>query len=182
MDFTVDGVARMQSLINGLLEFSRLDTRGKPSEKTDSGKSLNEALQDLQASIRETGAKIIYDNLPTVNIDPVQLKQLFQNLISNAIKFRGDNSPKIHISADHENKAWRFAVKDNGIGIEPQYHDRIFMIFQRLHTRKNYPGTGIGLPLCKKIVERHGENIWVESTLGRGSTFYFTIPDMEGAK
>ena len=182
MDFTVDGVARMQSLINGLLEYSRLDTRGKPPEKTDSGKSLNEALLDLQASIKESGVKITSDNLPTVNIDPVQLKQLFQNLISNAIKFRGEKPPKIHINADRKNSAWRFAVKDNGIGIEPEYYERIFMIFQRLHTRKKYPGTGIGLPLCKKIVERHGGNIWVESTPGHGSTFYFTIPDKEGSK
>jgi PAS domain S-box-containing protein len=182
MDFTVDGVARMQSLINGLLEYSRLDTRAKPAENTDSGESLNEALLDLQSSIKESGAKITGDKLPRVNIDPVQLKQLFQNLISNAIKFRSHNPPKIHISADRENNAWRFAVKDNSIGIERQYYERIFMIFQRLHTRKKYPGTGIGLPLCKKIVERHGGNIWVESAPGHGSTFYFTIPDKEGSK
>ncbi len=180
MDFTVDGVARMQSLINGLLEYSRIDTRGKPPEKTDSKKSLDEALLDLQASIKETGAKITGDNLPTVNIDPLQLKQLFQNLISNAIKFRGEQPPEIQVSAERENSEWRFAIKDNGIGIEPQYSERIFLIFQRLHTRKKYPGTGIGLPLCKKIVERHGGKIWVESEPGRGSTFYFTVPDKEG--
>jgi PAS domain S-box-containing protein len=182
MNFTVDGVTRMQSLINGLLEYSRIDTRGKPPESTDSGKSLADAILSLQASIKETGAKITSDKLPTINIDPVQLSQLFQNLISNAIKFRSDLRPEIHVGADHQNNAWRFAVKDNGIGIEPQYAERIFMIFQRLHTRKKYPGTGIGLSLCKKIVERHGGKIWVESEPGKGSTFYFTVPDMEGAQ
>lgn len=180
MDFTVDGVTRMQSLINGLLEYSRIDTRGKPPEKTDSGKVLEEALIGLKMSIKESGAKIIADKLPIVHIDPVQLSQLFQNLISNAIKFHGDLLPEIHISASRLDKAWWFAVKDNGIGIEPQYTERIFLIFHRLHTRKKYTGTGIGLSLCKKIVERHGGKIWVESEPGQGSTFYFTIPDMEG--
>jgi PAS domain S-box-containing protein len=181
MNFTVDGVTRMRSLINGLLEYSRIDTRGKPPESTDSSKPLADAVLSLQASIKESGAKITHDNLPTVNIDPVQLSQLFQNLISNAIKFRSENPPEIQVSAEHQNNVWRFAVKDNGIGIEPQYAERIFMIFQRLHTRKKYPGTGIGLSLCKKIVERHGGKIWVESEPGKGSTFYFTVPDIEGA-
>jgi PAS domain S-box-containing protein len=181
MNFTVDGVARMQSLINGLLEYSRIDTRGKPPERTDSSKPLADAILSLQASIKESGAKITHDNLPTVSIDPVQLSQLFQNLISNAIKFRSESPPEIHVSAERRDNDWRFAVKDNGIGIEPQYAERIFMIFQRLHTRKKYPGTGIGLSLCKKIVERHGGKIWVESEQGRGSTFYFTVPDIEGA-
>jgi PAS domain S-box-containing protein len=182
MDFALDGVARMQSLINGLLEYSRIDTRGKPPEKTDSGKSLEQALLGLQTSIKESDAKITSDHLPTVSIDPVQLTQLFQNLISNAVKFRSDVPPEIHVSASRQNQAWQFAVQDNGIGIEPQYTERIFLIFQRLHTRKKYPGTGIGLPLCKKIVERHGGRIWVESGPGCGSTFYFTVPDIEGAK
>jgi PAS domain S-box-containing protein len=181
INFTVDGVARMQSLINGLLEYSRIDTRGKPPESTDSGKSLNDAILSLQMSIKESGAKITSDKLPTVSIDPVQLSQLFQNLISNAIKFRSEAPSEIHISAERQDNAWRFAVKDNGIGIEPQYAERIFMIFQRLHTRRKYPGTGIGLSLCKKIIERHGGKIWVESEQGRGSTFYFTVPDIEGA-
>jgi signal transduction histidine kinase len=182
MDFTVDGVTRMQSLINGLLEYSRIDTRGKPPERTDSSKSLADAILSLQASIEESGAKITHDNLPTVDIDPVQLSQLFQNLISNAIKFRSDAPLEIHISAEPQDNAWRFAVRDNGIGIEPQYAERIFMIFQRLHTRKKYAGTGIGLSLCKKIVERHGGKIWAESEPGKGSTFYFTVPDIEGAQ
>jgi PAS domain S-box-containing protein len=182
MNFTVDGVTRMQSLINGLLEYSRIDTRGNPPERTDSSKPLADAILSLQASIQESGAKITHDNLPTVNIDPVQLSQLFQNLISNAIKFRSDAPPEIYISADRQDNAWRFAVRDNGIGIEPQYAERVFMIFQRLHTRKKYAGTGIGLSLCKKIVERHGGKIWVESEPGKGSTFYFTVPDIEGAQ
>jgi PAS domain S-box-containing protein len=181
MNFTVDGVTRMQSLINGLLEYSRIDTRGKPPEKTDSSKPLADAVLSLQASIKESGAKITHDNLPTVNFDPVQLSQLFQNLISNAIKFRSKAPPEIHVSAERLDKAWQFVIRDNGIGIEAQYAERIFMIFQRLHTRKKYPGTGIGLSLCKKIIERHGGKIWVESKQGRGSTFYFTVPDIEGA-
>ncbi len=134
----------------------------------------------LRASIQESNAKIIYDKLPTVNIDPVQLTQLFQNLIGNAIKFRSEKPLEIHISATHKDNTWQFVVKDNGIGIEKQYAERIFLIFQRLHTRKQYPGTGIGLALCKKIVERHGGKIWMESEPGKGSTFYFTIPDSEG--
>jgi PAS domain S-box-containing protein len=181
MDFAMDGVARMQNLINGLLEYSRIDTRGKPPQKTDSKKLLQEALLDLQTSIKESGALIIDGVLPIVNIDPLQLKQLFANLISNAIKFRGDRTPEIHITAVRQDNIWQFAVKDNGIGIEPQYAERIFLIFQRLHTRKKYPGTGIGLSLCKKIVERHGGKIWVESEPGHGSTFYFTIPDIAEA-
>jgi PAS domain S-box-containing protein len=180
--FAVDGVTRMQALINGLLEYSRIDTRGKPPETTDSQKPLDEALLGLQASIQESGAKITSDSLPTIHIDPVQLTQLFQNLISNAIKFRSELPPEIHVSAIRSNRAWRFAVKDNGIGLDPQYGERIFMIFQRLHTRRKYPGTGIGLSLCKKIVERHRGKIWVESEQGRGSTFYFTVPDIEGAE
>ncbi len=122
----------------------------------------------------------MFEKLPVISIDPLQLSQLFQNLLGNAIKFRSEQPPEVHISAERIDRAWRFAVKDNGIGIDPQYKDRIFLIFQRLHTRTKYPGTGIGLALCKKIVERHGGEIWVESEPGKGSTFYFTIPDFEG--
>jgi len=177
MNFAVDGVARMQTLINGLLEYSRVGIRGGPSEATDSRAALDHALLGLQTSIEESAARVTADPLPTVHIDPVQMVQLLQNLIGNAIKFRGKRSPEIHIAATRELKAWQFAVTDNGIGIEPQYAERIFLIFQRLHTRREYPGTGIGLAICKKIVERHGGRIWVESTPGRGSTFYFTVPD-----
>lgn len=177
MGHTVEGVKRMQTLINGLLEYSRVGTRGKKPEPTDAKIALDRALAHLHMSISETGAKITADNLPKISVDPTQLAQLFQNLISNAIKFRGRQTPEIHIAADRQDGQWKFAVKDNGIGIEPQYMDRIFLIFQRLHSRVKYPGTGIGLAICKKIVERHGGKIWVESKSGEGSTFYFTIPD-----
>lgn len=180
MTFSVDGVSRMQTLINGLLEYSRIDTRGKHPEPTDSKTALDNALLHLRAAIDESGAVITSENLPIVKIDPVQLVQLFQNLIGNAIKFRSDSKPAIHVSAGRQDNAWRFAVRDNGIGIDPQYAHKIFLIFQRLHTRKQYPGTGIGLSICKKIVERHGGKIWLESQPGLGSTFYFTIPDSQG--
>jgi signal transduction histidine kinase len=181
MNFATDGVARMQSLINGLLEYSRVGRRGGVPEPTDSKTSLGNAVAYLRASIKETGAKVTADDLPLVHVDAVQLTQLFQNLISNAIKFRGDQPPMVHISAARQDDCWQFAVSDNGIGIEPQYTERIFQIFQRLHTREQYPGTGIGLAICKKIVEHHGGKIWVESQPEKGSTFYFTIPDKKEA-
>jgi hypothetical protein len=177
MTHTVEGVKRMQSLINGLLEYSRIGTRGQKPAPTDAKAALDRALAHLHMSINESGAKITAGQLPHVSVDSFQLAQLFQNLISNAIKFRGKQTPEISISATHQDGFWQFAVADNGIGIEPQYMDRIFLIFQRLHSRVKYPGTGIGLALCKKIVERHGGKIWVESKAGAGSTFYFTIPD-----
>jgi len=177
MNFSIDGAKRMQSLINGLLEYSRVGTQGKKPQEVNSKEALDEALAHLQAGIEESGAKITADDLPVVYFDDLQLMRLFQNLIGNAIKFRSDEIPQIHVSAIHQNAAWRFAVRDNGIGIEPQYAERIFMIFQRLHTRKTYAGTGIGLSICKKIIERHGGKIWVKSTPESGSTFYFTVPD-----
>jgi len=173
----VDGVTRMQTLIGDLLSYSRVGTKGKAMEPTDTRRSVQDALTNLHASIGESGAVIQVDPLPTVQADAIQLTQLFQNLIANAIKFRSDRPPEIHVGARREQDAWRFWVRDNGIGIEPQYAERIFMIFQRLHTRKTYPGTGIGLAICKRIVERHGGRIWVESQPGQGSTFYFTLPD-----
>jgi PAS domain S-box-containing protein len=181
MNFSIDGAKRMQSLINGLLEYSRVGTQGKKPQKVNSKEVLDEALARLHASISESGAKITADDLPVVYFDDLQLVRLFQNLIGNAIKFRSDQAPQIHVSAVRKDSGWQFAVTDNGIGIEPQYAERIFMIFQRLHTRKTYAGTGIGLSICKKIVERHGGRIWVESTQEHGSTFYFTVPDTERA-
>jgi PAS domain S-box-containing protein len=181
MNFSIEGAKRMQLLINGLLEYSRVGTQGKKPQKVNSKEAFDEALARLQASILESGAKITADDLPVIYFDDMQLARLFQNLIGNAIKFRGDQPPQIHVSAVRQDAGWRFAVCDNGIGIEPQYADRIFQIFQRLHTRKTYPGTGIGLSICKKIVERHGGKIWVESAQKQGSTFYFTVPDIEGA-
>jgi signal transduction histidine kinase len=181
MNFSIEGAKRMQALINGLLEYSRVGTQGKEPQKVNSKEAMDEALARLQASIQESGAKITADDLPTVDFDDLQLTRLFQNLIGNAIKFRSDHIPQIHVSAVRQDACWRFAVRDNGIGIEQQYAERIFMIFQRLHTRKAYPGTGIGLSICKKIVERHGGKIWVESAQEHGSTFYFTVPDIKGA-
>lgn len=177
MDFAVDGAVRMQSLISDLLEYSRIGTRGKEPQQTDAGAALKRAMANLEISISESGAEITSDSLPAVCFDDVQLSQLFQNLISNALKFRGEQSPRIHISAVKLDDRWRFSVADNGIGIDPQYAERIFLIFQRLHSREEYPGTGIGLSICKKIVERHNGKMWVESKPGDGSTFYFTVPD-----
>jgi len=173
----VDGAARMQGLINGLLEYSRVGTRGNPPVPTKAEEALRNALENLQASIQESGATVTSDSLPTVRADTAQLVHVFQNLIGNAIRFRSERPLEIRIGARQEDHCWQFWVRDNGIGIEPQYGERIFLIFQRLHTRTKYPGTGIGLAICKRIVERHGGQIWVESQPGRGSTFYFTLPD-----
>ena len=177
MNFAVDGVIRMQTLIHGLLEYSRVGTHSKEPQPTDAKKALTHAIAHLERTIKESQAKITYDDLPTVCIEELQFVQLFQNLLSNAIKFKSDKKPHIHISAEKLDGFWHFAVRDNGIGIEKEYAERIFLIFQRLHTREKYPGTGIGLSICKKIVERHGGKIWIESQAGKGSTFYFTVPD-----
>jgi light-regulated signal transduction histidine kinase (bacteriophytochrome) len=144
--------------------------------ETDLNAIVMIALRNLSHAIQESGAKITHDGLPTVKADATQMTQLFQNLIANAIRYRGDKNPEIHIFAAREGEYWRLRVSDNGIGIEPQYFQRIFGIFQRLHTRREYPGTGIGLAICQKIVERHGGQIGVDSTPGQGSTFYFTLP------
>jgi PAS domain S-box-containing protein len=176
ISLAIDGATRMQTLINDLLAYSRVERRGNPIQSIDANKSLASALRNLQISIAEQGATITNDPLPTLEADPTQLTQLFQNLIGNAIKFHGETPPQIHIAAEDLGEGWRFSVHDNGIGIEPQYFERVFLIFQRLHTRREYSGTGIGLSVCKKIVEWHGGRIWIESQIGRGSTFYFTIP------
>jgi PAS domain S-box-containing protein len=177
---TIDNVARMQRLINDLLTYSRLTTRGHPFEPTDCNAVLNEVMDMLHPWVEESGGTITHGTLPTVMGDRGQLAQLFQNLIGNAIKFRHTDPPNVHFDAQASDKDWLFSVKDNGIGIDPQYSERIFLIFQRLHTIDKYPGTGIGLAICKKIVEHHGGWIWVESKLGEGSTFKFTIPDQGG--
>jgi len=173
----VEGAARMQTLINDLLTYSRVGSRGQPLEPTDCSTVLKNVLANLAVAISESSAVVTYEALPSVRADAGQLTQLFQNLIGNALKFRNECSPAIHIEAVSQEGEWLFAVRDNGIGLEAQYFERIFGVFQRLHTRTEYPGTGIGLAICKKIVERHGGRIWVESEPGRGSTFYFTIPD-----
>ncbi len=174
---SVDGAARMQSLISDLLTYSRVGTRGGALAPIATQDSLDNALRNLGASIHDAGAVITSDPMPIVPADALQLTQLFQNLIGNAIKFRGDRRPEIHVGARREQDHWLFWVRDNGIGIAPEYAERIFLIFQRLHTRKKYAGTGIGLAICKKIVERHGGKIWVESQPNQGATFYFTISD-----
>jgi PAS domain S-box-containing protein len=176
---TVDGVSRMRRLIDDLLSYSRVGTRGQAFEACDSNAILNQALANLETAIEEGRAVVTHDPLPVVKADAVQLTQVFQNLVSNAIKFRGQQPPSIHVAARREEAQWVFAVKDNGFGIRPEYFERIFVIFQRLHTRSEYPGTGIGLAICKKIVERHGGRIFVESEPGTGSTFSFTLPDKE---
>ncbi|MGB9939098.1 AAA family ATPase [Methanosarcina sp.] len=176
INFAVDGASRMQSLINDLLEFSRVTTKAREFEPVECELILDRVLSDLEISIKENKAIISYDPLPEVIADNTQLAQVFQNLISNAIKFRSKELPEIYISAEKKEDQWLFSVSDNGIGIDPKYSDRIFEVFKRLHKREEYPGTGIGLSICKKIVERHGGNIWVESEPGKGSTFYFTLP------
>ena len=175
MDFIVDGAARMKQLIEDLLAYSRVGTRGRSLEPTESLAALDKALVNLRIAQEASGAAVTHDPMPKVVADPGQLTQLFQNLIGNAMKFRGAAAPRIHVGAETREHVWVFTVKDNGIGLDTQYADRIFMMFQRLHNKTEYPGTGIGLAICKKIVERHGGRIWVDSRPGQGSTFGFTI-------
>jgi light-regulated signal transduction histidine kinase (bacteriophytochrome) len=177
--YAVDGAARMQRMINDLLAYSRVMTRGKAPEPTDCERAWADALANLERRIHESAAVVTHDPLPTVRADASQLIQVFQNLVGNAIKYHGPETPRVHASAQRQPGQWVFSVRDNGIGIEPQYFERIFVIFQRLHGKEEYSGTGIGLAVCKKIVERHGGKIWVESQYGTGSTFYFTIPDRQ---
>ncbi|MFN6569088.1 GAF domain-containing protein [Dendronalium sp. ChiSLP03b] len=209
INYAVDGARRMQTLINDLLNYSRVSTRGQPFEQVDCQVIFDRAIANLKVAIEECGGAITHDPLPVLRADPTQLAQVLQNLIGNAIKFRGQQPPKIHVGAvrkggeageaggageelltqhglnaplpltalSTQHSEWLFSVRDNGIGLEAQYAERIFVIFQRLHGRSQYPGTGIGLAICKKIIERHGGCIWVESEPGQGSTFYFTIPD-----
>lgn len=180
--YAVDGVKRMQLLINDLLMYSRLSTRTKEFTPVSCSDVIRQVTANLGLAIEETKATIHAESLPEVRGDFVQLTQLFQNLIGNALKFHKDGvAPVITISAKRDGQFWHFAVNDNGIGIESQYSEKIFVIFQRLHTREKYPGTGIGLAICKKVVERHGGQIWLESTPGAGTTFYFTLPALEDA-
>jgi len=176
IDYAVAGAKRMQMLLNDLLAYSRVGARVKSFEPTDSEAAFDQAIANLRVAIEEGEAVITRDRLPPLIADDLQIVQLFQNLLGNAIKFHGKEPPRIHVSAKQEGNEWVFSFRDNGIGIAPEYFDRIFVIFQRLHSREEYPGTGTGLAICKKIVERHGGRIWVESEPGKGSTFYFTIP------
>ncbi|HEX8464584.1 MAG TPA: PAS domain S-box protein [Abditibacterium sp.] len=173
----VAAAKRMQTLINDLLAFSRLSRHGNTFAPTDFMVVLSDVQNNLEVAIAESGAVITRDDLPVVTGDASQLRQLLQNLLSNAIKFRGEKPLQIHVGARRDQNTWLFSVRDNGMGIEAQYFERIFVIFQRLHTRDEFPGTGIGLAVCQKIVERHGGRIWLESEMGRGTTFHFTIVD-----
>ncbi len=199
INYIVDGTKRMQELILALLGYSRVGRSPRELEPVDCNVLLQITLQHLEGAIASSQAIVTYGNLPTVMADPVQLGQLFQNLLENAIKYRSSVQPRVHVSAtlrdlnrenfaaeqadfsllSHLSQEWLFSVQDNGIGIEPEYFERIFLIFQRLHARSDYPGTGIGLALCQKIVEQHRGKIWVESRFGSGSTFYFTLPQFD---
>jgi signal transduction histidine kinase len=177
LQFVYDGAARMSDLVQGLLDYSRVGARERKRQPVSCQQALDAALANLQAGIAESNAQITHDELPTISAEPVQLTQLFQNLIGNAIKFRPAGvAPAIHVGSRRDAGQWLFWVKDNGIGIAPEFQEKVFQIFQRLHTRRQYPGTGIGLAICKKIVEQHGGKIWIESAPGQGSTFHFSLP------
>ena len=176
INFAMDGSIRMRKLINDLLTYSRVKTQGKTLDPTDCEAVFNQSLDNLKVAIEENKVLVTHDPLPTVMADSPQLVELFQNLIGNAIKFRGSEPPRIHVSAGRNGSGWIFSVRDNGIGIAPEYFKRIFVVFQRLHSREKYDGTGIGLAICQRIVERHRGRIWVESEVEKGATFYFTLP------
>ena len=176
IDFAVAGAARMQRLIEDLLAFSRVGTQQHASQPVDAEAVLRASLDDLRASIVASNAVVTHDPLPRVLADAGHIEQLFTNLVGNALKFRGTDVPRIHIDANRMGRLWQFSIADNGVGLDMKYHDRIFVIFQRLHARDKYDGTGVGLAVCKKIVERHGGRIWVDSFPGQGATFFFTLP------
>ncbi|MGE5683052.1 MAG: sensor histidine kinase [Bacillota bacterium] len=176
INFIINGTRMMQNLVSDLLKFSRISTKAKTFEKTDLNTILETALNNLSINIKETNAQIMKTDLPIVSCDKTQILQLFQNLISNAIKFTKGRTPEIKINCKKEKDDWVFSISDNGVGIEQEYYERIFVIFQRLHTRDEYEGTGIGLAICRKIAEGHNGRIWVRSVPGEGSTFYFTLP------
>lgn len=182
ISFITEGAKNMNVLIKDLLAYSRITTHAEEPSFHDLEVILKDALYNLQEAIKESGAVITYDEMPTLKVDRTQFLQLFQNFISNAIKFRREIPPKIHVGVREGSVAWLFSIKDNGIGIESKYFDRLYNIFYRLHTKEEYPGTGIGLPICKKIIQRYGGKVWVESELGKGATFYFTIPKKKKKK
>jgi len=174
--YAVDGVHRMEKLLDALLDYARVGARARPFEEVATREVLEDVKRNLVLAIEDSGAVVEADELPRVRADPTQVAQLLQNLIANAIKFRGERRPLVQLSATLDGGQWRFCVRDNGIGIDPKHRERVFGIFERLHTSSEYPGTGIGLSICKRIVQRHGGRIWVESEPGRGSHFYFTLP------
>lgn len=174
--YLTEGASRMQQLIHALLQYSKIGSGSNNFEVVDLSEAVESALENMAMQIKESSAQVSSDKLPLIKGDFTQMVQLFQNLISNSVKYRGERNPVIKISAESRQKEYVFSVRDNGIGISREYFDKIFLLFQRLNDRSHYEGTGIGLTICKKIVERHGGRIWVESELGKGSTFYFTIP------
>lgn len=176
IDYAVDAADRMREMIDDLLAYSRVESHAEPFEPTDCNAVVDRVREQLQLQIEENDAELVVGDLPTIVADDNQLEQVFQNLISNAIKYRRDAPPRIEIDATRRGTEWLFRVEDNGIGIEPRYTDQIFEVFKRLHTHEAYQGTGIGLALCEKIVDRHDGRIWVESDSGEGSTFFFTVP------
>jgi len=178
MQFIIDGARRMQGQIDDLLAYSRVRTRAQPFEQVSLDSVIEEVMANLDSQVRETRARIEHESLPAVMADRSQLVSL-QNLVSNALKFRGSDPPRVSLSAEQEGTHWHVRIRDNGIGIDPQHHQRIFDIFQRLHTREQYPGSGIGLALCRRIVQGHGGEIWVESEPGSGATFHFTLPSAD---
>ena len=171
-----DGAVRMQELVQGLLAYSRVGSEAKPLEPVDTARLLQQVMHDLQQAIAASGATVVHGELPEVEGDRTQLAQLFQNLVSNGLKFRGATTPQVNVSCRRDHDDWVFSVRDNGIGIAAADFNRVFDMFRRLHHRTEYPGTGIGLAMCRKIVERHGGRIWLQSKLGNGSTFFFTLP------
>lgn len=178
IDFAVQGGVRMQRLIQDLLAYSQVGGRELTLERVDAGSIVDDVITELHTTVVETKATVTPGALPSVRADPLQLRGVFANLIANGLKFCGVTPPRVHIEAERLPGAWAFSVSDNGIGIAPDQFDRVFRIFQRLHTQAEYPGTGIGLAICKRVVERHGGRIWVNSTLGEGSTFHFTLPEI----
>ena len=182
INFAVDGARRMHKLISDLVSYSRLDTRASEFAPTDFNVVLDHALASTAAAAEACGARISRDPLPTLIADPLQVQKLFEHLIDNAVKFRNSSRPTIHVGVEQRAGEWVFFVRDNGIGIDPEYAERIFIMFQRLHKRDEYLGTGIGLAICRRIVERRGGRIWVESESGKGSTFYFTMPQRAEAR
>jgi light-regulated signal transduction histidine kinase (bacteriophytochrome) len=179
LEFAVDGAERMKAMIDGLLAYSRVETRGEPMAPTDLNTVLDDVRTDLKFRIDETDATVTAEDLPTVQGDEEQLRQVFQNLIENAVQYSGEDPPEVHVRAERRGEGWRIDVDDEGIGIDADEQDRAFEVFQRLHSREEHDGTGIGLALCKRIVERHGGEIWVESEPGEGTTFSFTLPAAE---
>ncbi|MGZ5304781.1 MAG: sensor histidine kinase, partial [Bacteroidia bacterium] len=174
--YIVEGAKRMQNLIDDLLTYSRVTTEAEVFKTIDMEEVLSESISNLKVLIDENQVKITHDPLPSIRADRSQIIQLFQNLIGNAIKFHSEKKPEVYIDAAENATEWLFSVRDNGIGIDEEYKEKVFVLFQRLHERSQYPGTGIGLSICRKIVELHSGNIWIESEPGKGSVFYFTLP------